>query len=96
LCKKQCKLIEIDKQMPSEVRVLFESDSTDKMVRNIKKIHRFQENQIKLFVEKNRPELDIYKGLKADIQKLQREKDALLAGIRAENDLIKRLQVAYK
>ena len=95
ICKIQCKMLEINQQMPSEVKMFFEENSIARMIKNAQKIHLFQTNQIQMYAEKHKPHQQNYVQLKKHILKLQNIKKHYLKKMKQEDELMKRLRQAY-
>lgn len=75
---------------------MFKSDSVAKLVATIKKIRSFQENQVKLYVDKMKSKVEEYPKYKLYIQKLCAIKKNHSEAIKKEKEMIERLKVAYK
>lgn len=96
LCNIECRVLDINKDMPQEVKIMFETESIQKLVANIKKIQTFQENQARHFFEKMKPKIEEYPKYKQQIQKLFGVKKKYLEAIKKEKEIIERLKFAFR
>lgn len=96
VCKKTCRIMEIDEKMPADVARLFQPNIIPKMRSSIKQIQRFQESQAKQFDDHALQLIEDYKQIKRDIVKITKKNDQIKAGINQEKMLIRKLKEAHK
>lgn len=88
--------MEINKQLPADVKMFFDLKSVERMAKNIQNIRNFQENQVKFYYEHAKPYVNEYHKMKTDVLKLHSEKKKYIEVIRKENQEIERFKRAYK
>lgn len=89
-------MVEINNELPSGIKALFDDSSTTSITNNTVKIQNFRENQIRMYVEKSaKDEKDFQRYAKqhADFSSKSNE---LKASLRNENALIDKMRRAYK
>lgn len=96
VCNAQCKVLEINKQMPSEVKIFLEENSIRRMAENIQKIQSFQENQVKLYYEKTMMFGDKYKEFKGTVGNMMEVKKTMANKMKSESGIMERLKNAYR
>lgn len=89
-------MLEINSQLRSDVRVLFEENSLGQMAENMKKIASFQENQVKIYQEGSKKNAKMYSDNKSYVQRSQTLKQKIKEHISAEREIQNRLKKAYK
>ena len=88
-------MLEINDDLPAEVKMIFEENYIEKNMNNVKKAFNFQKNQSRLYTEKLKVNVKKYQGVKKDILRLKQYKMAT-AIIEIEKANIVKLKAAYK
>lgn len=90
--------MEIGENMPSEVKMYFETKSIERLGNNIQKISTFQENQVKFYFENTRQRqyAKKYQEIKENAMKLHSVKKKYTEMFRKEKQIIERLKQAYQ
>lgn len=96
LCAKDCKALEINGDLPTEVRAFFEDGSILKMNSSITKIQNFRENQAKMYAEKTIRFSDEYKLKYSKYSKCDPVVHELKNCEQGERELVALMKTAYK
>ena len=96
LCKVKCKVLEINDDLPAEVKMIFEENYIEKNMNNVKKAFNFQKNQSRLYTEKLKVNVKKYQDVKKDILRFKQYKTATAKIIEIEKANIVKLKAAYK
>jgi hypothetical protein len=89
-------VLEINSQLPSDVKALFEDSSFERMAENMQKIASFQENQVRIYQEASKKYAKMYSENKLSIEKCQNLKQKIKEHTLMERQIQTRLKKAYK
>lgn len=89
-------MIPVDEHLPKDIKNYFDSQSTERLIRQIEKISDFQETQNKLYASRNYRYKEIYNQQKTEFMKLQEQDKQLDRIMKQEKDIMRKLKDAYK
>jgi hypothetical protein len=87
-------LLEVNKDLPSSVKAIF--GNTDGQLDGYRRSVKFQNEQMLLFIQKNKATAQEYQKKKVHVQKLQEGINGLSRAIAKEQDLIVKLREAFR
>jgi len=96
LCNNQCKVLEVNEQMPSEVKMFFEDSSIQRMIQSVEKINSFQENQVSIYINSCSKYQTKYHNNKKNAKSLLKTKNEVLESLKREKEIMETLKNAYK
>jgi hypothetical protein len=96
VCKKSCKLLPINEQLPTEVKNYFDPRSIGRLLENVEKISRFMDTQSKAFTMKNIHHRTTYYKYKKSVLDMKEHAKKLDQAMLREKTIIERLRNAYK
>lgn len=96
LCKCQCKVLEINEDLPIQVKLFFDNSSFDNSMSSASQTYHFQENQTHLYTEKCKSYVNKYHKTKSDILKLIKIKEDLKITMEKERAIMEKLKQAYR
>lgn len=96
ICNCQCKILQINEQMPSEVKIFFEDKSISNQFQLIEKINTFQEKHVRLYVEKTQIYQQKYNKIKTEVMQLNKMKQEINETIKREQANMDKLRNAYR
>jgi hypothetical protein len=96
VCKKRCKILPIDENLPKEVRTYFEPKVHRQLLGTAVKVHDFQKNQIKNYVERHYPYRKKYYQLKEKMKQIVNYRNQVLENGKREKAIMNKLKDAYR
>lgn len=96
VCKKSCKILPINEQLPSEVKNYFDQRSIERLLDNIEKISRFRDTQHKAYTLKNAPYRTSFYKYKKSVSDMKEHINKVDQAMLREKAIIERLRSAYK
>lgn len=95
-CKKPCKVLPINENLPAEVKSYFDSRAVSRLLEKVDEISRFAETQNKTFVAKNFSYRDSYYKHKEGVFEMKNQFLGHDKAVLREKEIITRLRTAYK
>ncbi|CAO1374749.1 unnamed protein product [Diamesa serratosioi] len=96
ICKEKCKVLEINEDLPAEVKLVFDDTSFTKCLDDATRVYNFQENQTRLYTEKVKISAEKYHRIKKDVLRLKQFKLDTIKNMKIEKSYIEKLKVAYR
>lgn len=97
VCNLQCRIMQIEMSMPSEVKLFFEDSSIEKITNNANKIRTFQESQMQMFNERFQKDIQAkYSNYKKSLADIHDTEQRYNEGLRKENRFVEHLKDAYR
>lgn len=94
VCKKKCKILPIDNNLPREIKTYFEPNYHRQLFGMVAKVHDFQLTQVKNYAEKD------YRGnyyrAKEKVKQLSDFKKKVVENMKRENAIMDKLKDAYR
>ena len=97
LCQNQCNSLEINKRLPSDLRMLFEDNAINKLGETVGNIRNFRENQMKLYHENQENEtVPKYYQSKQEVNASKDKLKDIVHAMQNEKNMIVQLKDVYK
>ena len=96
ICKVKCKVLEINEDLPAEVKLVFDETSFQKCIDSATRVYNFQENQTRMYTEKVKISVEKYQRVKKDILRMKKSKQDIINKIKLEKALMEKLKHAYR
>lgn len=96
ICKAKCRVLEINQNLPENIRVFFDKAAVKQKMEEAEKIFQFQTNQSQIYFNKPRDVSAKYEKAKIDSIKLQKMDQEFDKTVKEEKELIEKLKISYK
>lgn len=96
VCNSQCRVMEINDEMPAGVKMFFDDDSIRQLKQSIEKVQSFQGNQVQQYFQKEQSYRQQYSKDKQQLMKMNIEKKNYSVVTCNELEIMKRLKLAYR
>lgn len=96
ICKVKCKVLEINEDLPADVKLMFDFTSFDKCFDNAVRAFNFQENQNRLYTQKLKVIVEKYQRVKNNILRLKQMRLDTISNIKLEKTYMEKLKLAYR
>ncbi|CAO1398251.1 unnamed protein product [Diamesa serratosioi] len=96
ICKVKCKVLEINEDLPAEVKLVFDDTSFKSCLDNATRVYNFQENQTRLYTERVKINVEKYRRIKKDVLRLKQFKLDSIKNIKIEKSYMEKLKNAYR
>lgn len=96
ICKVKCKVLEINEDLPADVKLIFDETCFEKCIENAARAFSFQENQARFYTHSLKVRVCKYQRIKKDLLKFKQLSIDITKTIRKEKALMEKLKFAYR
>lgn len=96
ICKVKCKVLEINEDLPADVKLIFDETCFEKCIDNASRAFSFHENQARFYTQSLKVRVGKYQRVKKDLLRFKQLSIDTNKSIKIEKALMEKLKYAYR